>query len=106
MIINNTWTTDIILDLAKSNRLRSLSREGFLERGRGAVGIDINKQLSVYPCYRSRNFWENIADLHPERRKHILEAIDMYQPLSEVVAVAISPIGDSHIEVTTYLIKH
>lgn len=87
---------------ARSGKVRSLARMGFIDRGRGAIWLNLvdGKQgLS----YLSREAWEHF-ELVEERRTAVFNSIDTYEPLTQAVVVAFSHIGNDY-EVTTCLIK-
>lgn len=101
-MVHNTWVIDVIADLTDSGKLRSLARNGFIDRGRGAIYLNLqHERENLY--YLCRAVWKHF-DLDEPRRVAVLSAIDTYQPLSQAIVVAFSNLGDQE-EVTTCLIK-
>lgn len=104
MAVNNVWVLDIVYRLNKNGTVRDIARFGFLDRGRGAISLDIAADGRYRAVYLSRAAWTE-ADLDEERRTAIFHTIDTYQPLNQAVLVAVSPVDDNHFEVTTCLLK-
>lgn len=103
MAVHNTWVLDLVHKLNQNGKLREIARLGFLDRGRGAISLDEDGS-SYGAVYLSRTAWE-LAHQDELRRLAIFETIDTYLPLSQLVVVVTSPVGNEHFEVTTCLLK-
>lgn len=103
MAVYNTWALDIVYELRRSGKIRELAHLGFIDRGRGAVSVDIGSDRKYGTVYLSREAWMYVGLKEPQRL-FCLNAIDTYEPLSQAVVTAISPLWQEF-EVTTCLIK-
>ena len=101
-MVHNTWVLNALDDLARSGRIRSLSRIGFIDRGRGAVWVELSDGKHG-TTYLSRSAWHK-ANLNESLRTAILNAIDTYTPLNQAVVVAFSSL-EHQVQVTTCLVK-
>ena len=99
----NNWVINVIADLADSGKLRSLARTGFIDRGRGAIWLELSDGRQGL-SYLSRAAWEHFFELDEPRRIAVFDAIESYKPLTQAVVVAFSNV-DSKYEVITCLIK-
>lgn len=104
MAVKNTWVLVLIHELNQSGYLQSVARLGFIDRGRGAISLYFASDSRYGASYLSRAAWEE-AELDPLRRPAVFETIDTYQPLSQAVVVAISPVGNGKLETITCLIE-
>lgn len=98
----NNWVIDVIADLAEIGKLRSLARMGFIDRGRGAIWLELSDGRQAF-SYLSRAAWEHF-ELDEPRRIAVFNAIESYEPLTQALVVAFSNV-DSKYEVITCLIK-
>lgn len=103
MKVHNTWVLNVIQNMVNCGLVRSLSRTGFIEEGRGAIAVEIDFLGQQSVRYLSGISWK-LSGLDEPRKIAVLEAIETYKPLSQAVVVAISPLGN-RVEVTTCLIE-
>jgi hypothetical protein len=98
----NNWVVNAIADLAEVGKLRSLARMGFIDRGRGAIWLNLTDGEQGLSCL-SRAAWE-CFELDEPRRIAVFNAIDTYEPLTQAVVVAFSNVDSKH-EVTTCVVN-
>ncbi|NJO39178.1 MAG: hypothetical protein HC769_22505 [Cyanobacteria bacterium CRU_2_1] len=85
--------------------LATLATLGYEQYGCGAVGVAIDRTASISPpTYLSRSYWVKL--LEGERRERCLEAIDHYDPDTQLVLVIRQRTPDPHrFWITTYLLE-
>ncbi|HEY9879233.1 MAG TPA: hypothetical protein V6D29_12315 [Leptolyngbyaceae cyanobacterium] len=89
--------------IAKLGLARHVGRQGFLQMGRGAVILNMERRAVLYA---GRNFLIHL--LNGDRLEPALKCVDSYNPLSTSVVIAIAPVEDKSNAtfVLTTLVEH
>lgn len=106
--MQNDYAVKLVYCLAEKGQITETARQGFIKGGRGTVTIVIEFYIGGKCAYTvnyiPRATVENDFS-NTERRQALLREIDSYQPLTQTVALVISPLDVENVEMTTCLLE-